>query len=143
VTVAVDTNILLDLVSTDTKHFEASSQRLDEASRVDEVIVGEIAYAELAPHFADEEGAGLFLSGLGIVLRRSSPAALEAAGRAFKAYLKSRQPQTCPSCGAILPGRERILPDFMIGAHALVHAGRLLTRDRGYYATYFPDLVLV
>ena len=39
--------------------------------------------------------------------------------------------------------RSRVIADFLVGAHASVQADRLLTRDRGFYRVYFPDLTVI
>ena len=39
--------------------------------------------------------------------------------------------------------RGRVVPDFLIAAHAQIHSSGLLARDRGYYRDYFKSLKIV
>lgn len=151
---AVDTNILLDLLIGDSEHAGESEQRLNEAADAGTLIISEPVYAEMSPRFADSAGVDRFLDVTGVLFEPSTRPTLHRAGNAWRAYTRRRpriitcprcgepQPGTCEACGAALGVRQHVLADFLIGAHATRHADRLITRDRGYYATYFPDLEL-
>jgi hypothetical protein len=112
-------------------------------------------YAELAPHFTQHEELTRFLTDLGIELSDFSADALWYSGEAWRAYHRRRGPQvecprcgyratiSCSSCQAPLAWRQHVIADFLIGGHALAQTDALLTRDPGYYRTYFPRLQLV
>ena len=62
--------------------------------------------------------------------------AWDLAAEAFAAYAERRR-----SAGAGPP--RRILADFLVGAHAVDKAQRLITLDGGFYRAVYPDLALV
>lgn len=152
---AVDTNILLDILIPGAPHGDISEKSLTESLEAGSVVISEAVYAELAAHFSKREKMDQFLQETGMHPCPSGADALYLAGKAWREY-RHRRPDSavCPSCGTsqdfrcvgcgspFLP-RQHVVADFLIGAHASIHADRLLTRDRGYYRTYFPGLRLV
>lgn len=151
---SIDTNILLDVLLPDPAHMLPSKALLDRASSEGALAVCEVVYAELACQFSAPRHLDALLDATGIRLIPSGRESLQTAGNAWKAYLSRRGERlqcsscgcltrvSCPKCGSAIVSRHHVASDFIIGAHALVYSDRLLTRDTGFYRTYFPSLRL-
>jgi len=62
------------------------------------------------------------------------------AGTRWMRYLKRKFRAKCPKCGFRLNVKEHFLSDFYIVGFALARCNAILTRDRGIYRKYFPEL---
>ena len=129
--ILVDTNILLDLVTGDPRWVEWSREQLDFAIARDEIAINDIIYAELSVRYRTIEALDQMLRDAGLVSAPLPRPALFLAGKAFQRYRLSGGTET------------GVLPDFFIGAHAVIADSMLITRDAARYRTYFPEIMLI
>jgi predicted nucleic acid-binding protein len=131
VAVLIDSNVLLDVITEDSRWFAWSAQAIERAADRYRLVVNPVIFAEVSIRYSRIED-------LDAVLPRAvfdrEPIPYEAtflAGKSFLAYRRRGGAKRSP------------LPDFLIGAHAAVSGYQLLTRDAGRYRTYFPRLALI
>lgn len=109
----------------------AAQAALEAALAQGSVCVCAVVVAELGRYFASEQDLRDFLVDCQIdhdPLNMDS--ALEAA-RIMRGYARDKGP------------RERVAPDFLIGAHAMRQTDALLTCDAGFYRQYFEGLSVI
>ena len=152
----LDTNIILDVLIPGEPFGKSSKQLLDRHLSKGKLILCEVVFAELAARFPSEEELASFLADTRMNLDYSNEKSLYTAGSRWAEYVRKNTKNrfscgkcghafeaTCPRCRAVLAKRLHVLADFLIGAHALVQADCILSRDLGVYKTYFKDLKVV
>ena len=128
---AIDTNILLDVFLPDEKFAAKSVELVKLAYDQGALIICEIVYAELVPQFKQRQWLDDTLDTLHISLSPLDANVAFTAGERWGQYRESGGK------------RQRIITDFLIGSHAVSKADRFLTRDRGFYQSYFPELQIL
>lgn len=126
---AVDSSVLLDLLLNDPQYAAVSTDALSAAQTIGTLVVCEVVIAEITPVIGDQ--LPQFLEETDLQFLPMSMNSAQRAGHIFAKYLQSGGKRT------------RVIADFLIGAHAMAHADRLLTRDRGFYRSHFRGLTLV
>lgn len=130
-TTAIDTSVLLDVLLDDPRHRMASLDAVRGARAAGPLIVCPVVWAEVVAAVPGEDRLGEMLTAAGITFDPFDESCARKAGRLWSSYRRAGGK------------RERLIPDFLVGAHALVRGARLLTRDRGFYRTYFRGLRIV
>ncbi|MCY4519222.1 MAG: type II toxin-antitoxin system VapC family toxin [Caldilineaceae bacterium] len=125
---SVDTSILLDVFVSNAPHHSQSQERLIGAYDRGAILVCDVVYAELVPAFGDRSALDGALRQINATVSPLDTTIAYEAGLRWSRYRQAGGPRT------------RIMSDFLIGAHAVASADTFLTRDRGFYATYFPEL---
>jgi predicted nucleic acid-binding protein len=128
---AVDTNILLDLARPNPDFVDNAIDLLAVANSQGAIVICPIVRAELSAHFNSVAMLDAFLAKLEITVDQLDETATWEAGQTWLQYRRAGGK------------RDRIITDFLIGAHAAHQTGRLLTRDRGFYRSYFPAMKVV
>jgi predicted nucleic acid-binding protein len=129
--ILVDTNVFVDLWTRDPVWGDWSEDALARAAEAGPLGVNPIIYAELCLGFERDSQLEESLAEVGVRRLALPYQAAWPAARAFAAYRRRGGRRSAP------------LPDFFIGAHALVEELTLLTRDPRRYRTYFPGVRLI
>jgi len=134
--IALDTSVMIDLIGEDARA-EAAEEAVRVALSHGPVVACEVVISEVVAGL----GHGSVLidileeASIGFVpLEMRSAVRAGEMQRRYKERLRTgKEPRAVP----------RSVPDFLIGAHALLQCSALITRDAGFFRDYFKGLKVI
>ena len=134
--IAVDSSVLIDLLGEDARA-DAAEASLRLALGEGPVVVCEVVISEVTAglgHGADVMDA---LEEMGVHFSAVDQRAAIRAGEMQRKYNQRARAEVPPSA------TRRTIPDFIVGAHALLQCTALITRDAGFFRDYFKGLKVI
>ena len=128
--IAVDSSVLIEILI-GAPQAEAAENALRGALALGPVLVCDVVLAEVCSALRDGDQSMQVLEDMGI---RFSEVERKSAIRAGEMQRRYR------SRGGT---RLRTVPDFIVGAHALLQCSALITRDAGFFRDYFKGLKVI
>ena len=128
--IAVDSSVLIEILI-GAAQAEAAEAALRQALGLGPVLVCDVVVAEVCSSLRDGDQSMQVLEDMGI---RFSEVERKSAIRAGEMQRRYR------SRGGT---RLRTVPDFIVGAHALLQCSALITRDAGFFRDYFKGLKVI
>lgn len=128
---AVDTSILLDIFGADPQYGERSASALRKCLAEGAVVACAPVWVETGTAFRSEREFVDAMKTLDIAYSALDERAALKAAESWRRYRAGGGK------------RARVAADFLIGAHAAVHGERLLTRDHGFFRSYFKGLAIL
>lgn len=130
--IAVDSSVLIDFFKgQDSVTADAAIESLRHALRAGPVVVCDVVLAEVCTSLKNGGDVLADIEEIGITYVPTEARSAMRAGEMQRRYRQRGGP------------RERTVPDFLIGAHALLQCQGLITRDAGFFRDYFKGLKVI
>lgn len=128
---AVDSSVLLDVLTDNPTRRADSLAALRQAQQVGPLVICPVVWSEVRAFFSDPAAMHSAFADASLNFDPFDRESSDLAGELWREY-RARGGK-----------RTRLIADFLIGAHAQVRGRRLLTHDRGFFRRYFTDLQIL
>ena len=135
--IAIDTSVLIDLLGEDARA-GAAELSLRDALAHGPVVLCDVVVSEITAGLGHGAEIMDVVEEMGMSYL---PVERKAAIRAGE--MQRRYKQRLRTLGQTSAAPQRTVPDFIVGAHALIQCSALITRDAGFFRDYFKGLKVI